>query len=105
MICFWGVLFDPIKSHGEPAESSGDDDNNNHLGDIGHVVVVNLIFNPNLFSNPIYPDQDTNVKYYQSSEGDDEDNSQDTKPERYSMFKTHTYRFFLFPIVYFQRLG
>ena len=94
MICFWGVLADPIKSHREPAESSGDYDNNNHLGNIGHIVVVNLIFNPNLFSNPLDPDQDTSVEHNQSSEGDDEDNSQDTKPEKYQCFKSSENFFF-----------
>ena len=68
LIVLWGIFDDPVDGYGEPAGCSCEDDNNNHLGNIGHVLVVNFILNPYLLCYPLYPDQDASVEDNQSSE-------------------------------------
>ena len=81
LIVLWGIFDDPVDGYGEPAGCSCEDDNNNHLGNVGHVLVVNFISNPSLLCYSLYPDQDASVEDNQSSERDYEDDGKDTEPE------------------------
>ena len=57
-----GVLDDPVAGDREPTEQGRDDDNKDHLSNVGDIVIMNCILNPNLSGNSSNSDDDACVE-------------------------------------------